>query len=169
MLGVALLFAAVEAAFRYREGALQWVVVVLGPVWVGTLVVSLRRLQWRSPRARMISAVLMICLAVAPFLGARGGILLRDAVFRSRLPEYEAAVRDVQAGVTPPVSIFPRLAHHITQTRDGAQIAFIWGRGFPLRMTSFVHSQTDLRADSRLMQPGRRVRVLAPHWYAVSE
>lgn len=163
VLGYALLFAAVEASFRYRENALQWVVLLLAPVWVGTLAASYRKLPWHSLRARLVSAALTLCLAMAPYVGARCGIMLRDSVFRSRLPEYEAAVRAVQAGETP--SIFPRLAHHITQSQKQPQIFFVWGRGFPLRHTAFVYSPTDPRADNAFTRHWRRIRPLAPHWY----
>lgn len=163
VLGFALLFAAVEAVFSYRESALQWVVVLLVPVWVGTLAASYRKLPWRSARARWTSAALILFLAIAPYVGARCGIMLRDSVFRSRLPEYEAAVRAVQAGETP--LIFPRLAHHITQSQDEPQVFFIWGLGFPLRHTAFVYSPTDPRADRSFTSRWRRIRPLAPHWY----
>ena len=167
MLGYSLLLAGAEASFRYREGILQLLVMLLYPVWFGVLLASFGRLNWRSPRGKLISTALTIWFVAAPFAGARCGIIVRDTVFRSRLTEYETAVRAIQSGTAPPV--VPQLAYHITQPQGHQQIFFFWGSGFPVKHTVFVYSPSDPNADSSFARAWRHARSLAPNWYVAKD
>jgi hypothetical protein len=167
MIGFSLLHAGAEATFRYREGALQFPVMLLYLIWFGVLLASFSRLHWRSSRARLISTALTVWFVAAPFAGARCGIVVRDTVFRSRFTEYETAVRAMQSGTVPPV--VPRLAYHITQPQGHQQVFFFWGRGFPVKHTVFVYSPTDPNADSSFARAWHHARPLAPNWYVAKD
>ena len=167
MVGFSLLHAGVEASFRYREGSLQFLVMLLYPIWFGILLASFRRLNWRSPRVKLLSTALTIWFVAAPFVAARCCIIVRDTVFRSRLTEYETAVRAMQSGTVPPV--VPRLAYHITQPQGHQRVFFFWGRGFPVEHTVFVYSPSDLNADSNFARAWRHARPLAPNWYVAKD
>ena len=170
LLGFSLLHAGVEGSFRYREGVLQLPLMLLYPVWFGLLLASFARLRWHSLGARLGSTALLLWFVASPFIGARGGIALRDAVFRSRLPEYEAVVQTIQAGNMPPV--IPRLAyrivHHATPAGD-LEVIFFWGAGFPVKHTAFVYCESDPRTDPNFQQAWRSARPLAPNWYLAKD
>ena len=169
LLAFSLLHAGVETSFRYREGVLQLSLMLLYPVWFGLLLASFARLPWHH-RTRIGSIALVVWFVVAPFMGARVGVTLHDAVFRSRLSEYEAAVQVIQAGKTPP--IIPRLAHQVTPHTDSTgnpEVFFFWGAGFPVKHTAFVYRLTDPRMDSKFIRAWPFIRSLTANWYVVKD
>jgi hypothetical protein len=167
ILAFSMVFAGAEALFRYREGALQWLVLVLYLIWFAVLLVTTARLLCRGRRPSLNSAVLAIWLVAAPFAGAQCGIIIRDAVFRSRLTEYETAVHNIQSGIVP-IAV-PRLAYHISQTPGHQEVFFFWGSGFPVKHTAFVYSQNDPNLDKRFAQAWHHARPLAPNWYVTND
>src|SRR5438128_1201993 len=71
LLGFSVLHAGAEAAFRYREGGLQILVMLLYLIWLGVLFLLLSRLHWSSWRSRLISTALLLWVVAAPLAGAR--------------------------------------------------------------------------------------------------
>lgn len=170
ILGFSFFHAGFAAWFHYRENVfLQLVIALFFLSWFCLLLGSWARLGWRNPRAIAISAAAIVWLAAAPFVGARVGIMVRDAVFRLRLPEYEAAVRLVQAG-TPQADI--RLAYRINSDlapTGGSEVIFYWGSGFPVKHTAFVYRTDDPSTHPRFVREWSRIGSLAPNWYVVKD
>jgi hypothetical protein len=97
---------------------------LLYPVWLGLLLTSLAGLIRYFTRLRISSILILVWFIAAPFVGAYAGAV-RDSVFRSRLPEYQAAVEAVRAGNMP--KVISRLAYDITAhagTTGDAEVFF---------------------------------------------
>ena len=161
--------AVLEGAFRYREGLLQLPLMFLYLVWLVFIPLAPWRLRWRPRPFALRSSLVVLLLIAAPFIGARAGIALRDRVFRARLPQYEAVIRQLRAGVTPDVPW--RLGHHVTHRPvDGDVVAtFWWGGGFPVKHTVFVYHPGDIETDVEFRRAWRRIRPLAQNWYVAKD
>lgn len=167
IVALSLVHAALEAACRYREGPLQLVGVIFSLIWISILLVLIVRVHRLGSRARLLAAALLVWVVAAPFAGGHCGTVIRDSVFRSRLPEYEAVVRAMETGDIPPVA--PRLAHHVTRLEGDRVVLFVWGAGFPVKHTVFVHSPTDPSTNPAFVRSWPYVRTLAPNWYVAKD
>jgi hypothetical protein len=165
-----LLHAVAVGFFGYRpSGHLQLLILMLWLLWF-FLLLAVRTLRWHKRGSVIVSYALPLSFLIAPVIGGFVGGRVRTAVFRWRLPQYEAAVHAIQQGEQP--MGVPDLAYVIAPRKNAAgdlQVLFFWGGGVPVKHTCFLFSSTDPDTDPNLVRDWRGFRPLAPNWYSVSD
>lgn len=130
----------------------------------------------RHPSEGWRLAVIGISGIALVVLSLKAGLILRDAIFRSNLPDYRKAVSSLTNGVTSQslegVSLPLEYSHLATavlaEKTDGQAITvvFIIGGAFPVKHAGYVYRSTDRIDDwSNAKLFASRFRRVAPYWF----
>jgi hypothetical protein len=136
------------------------------------------------PRGRL-AAIAALIVSVVPFfvtgyargLGHQASI--RD--FQQRLPQYEAAVRQVETALAASDEYtsrngmpgeFPSLCYLVCAWKDSDRTVaeFFWGRGFPVKHTAWIYLSDGIEPEkgSELARRWHRWERVNDHWFTVS-
>lgn len=137
------------------------------------IVISLLRLHRLSDIWPLV--LIGLCGIGLAFLSLRAGFVARDAIFRSRLNDYQAAANLLSKGAPGRLDAaslpaqYPHLAKgvFVQKTEDGTTtVVFILGSTFPVRHFGYVYRSTGRIEDwtSAKLFAGK-FRPVAPDWF----
>lgn len=173
----------VGAAFTYRpDVSTQFGSMLLLFYLFAVIVINFIGIFTFEQRSGIPLAISFLCVVLLGYSNSLGH-RLRLHVFRQRLPQYEAAVRTLEAQITDePVFLkgeevpepFRRLAYwiHAEKTEQNVLVVtFFWGGGFPAKHTAFAYISDGKipGSPSRFQKEWPRISRINENWFKVGD